>query len=80
MSAGGFSHLCAHGIHVRADRRDLAGGVVVYVPPSTPPAHVAEAVAQAIGFHARHAWPELSGFAGYDHVRFTIKPIGDLPR
>jgi hypothetical protein len=77
MSA--FHHLCTHGIHVRADRRDLSGGVVVYVPPSTPPAHVAEAVAQAIGFHAVHTRPELSGFAGYDCLRITIQPIGAMP-
>jgi hypothetical protein len=67
-----FTHLCRHGIQIDALRCDLYGGVNVRTPDDATQAQVAEAVAQAFGYHAANILPNLNGFAGYDTVRIRI--------
>lgn len=71
-NARGFSHLCKRGITVRADRCDLRGGVSVIAGKDATEVHIAEAVAQAMGYHACMIHPELNSFAGYDNVEILI--------
>lgn len=68
----GFSHLCKRGIVVKAQRCDLRGGVDVIAGKDATEVHIAEAVAQAMGYHACVIHPELNGFAGYDCLEILI--------
>ena len=67
-----FSHLCKRGIIVKAQRCDLRGGVDVIAGTDATEVHIAEAVAQAMGYHAGIIRPELNGFAGYDTIDILI--------
>ena len=67
-----FTHLCRHGIQVDALRCDLRGGVNVRTPEDAGAVQIAEAVAQAFGYHAAVILPNLNGFSGYDTVSIRI--------
>jgi hypothetical protein len=72
MSEKPFTHLCRHGIQVDAPRCDLRGGVTVRTPEGATPTQIAEAVAQALGYHAAVIHPGLRSFAGYDAINIQI--------
>ncbi len=68
-----FTHLCRHGIQIDALRCDLRGGVTVRCQFESTTKHIAEAVAQAFGYHAAMILPDLLSFSGYNTVEIKIE-------
>jgi len=67
-----FSHITRHGFTVEADRCDLRGDVRLHVSADATDAQIAEAAAQAFGYHGANILPKLNAFLGYDAVRIEI--------
>ncbi|MBK8161539.1 MAG: hypothetical protein IPK59_23280 [Rhodospirillaceae bacterium] len=67
-----FEHLTRAGILVEAERCDLKGGVVLHARERSTDVEIAQAAAQAFGYHAANILPRLNGFAGYDCVTIEI--------
>lgn len=67
-----YQHLTRHAFLLRANRCDLRGGAVLQVSHDATDADIAEASAQAFGYHAANILPRLNGFAGYDCVRIEV--------